>query len=418
MTKVMIQTDPLLAAAQASSESLLPHGQEDRYRAMVQSLVDLAKVSDELGYWGLTYVEHSLPPQRQEVSPAPLMLTVFVAQSTQRLRHGQLSLILPAHDPARLADEIAIADQLLEGRLILGTSRRYRASRQSELSREVGLTSTKAGVAEIKVHVDQLLNEQLELMRSIWAGRETEGNFASDGAERWSSPNGLVSTELEAVPSGGLQTAAVGRWVPEAVSAVPAPYSHPHPPLFQAFSSDVATLEWCGEQDIAPLTVAGSVEALKTLCDGFARGHAASGRVRPHGAGAGVCRAFYIYPNGTSAATVESRTKRNVALFEEPVWRGYYDRIRFSEELGAGGASEPAGRGDRYLADRLIDSGILLCGTVDDVKRSLEGLLKEVPVEYLVWLLNWGVIPRAEAMSMLELFANEIMPEFGLDGPA
>jgi hypothetical protein len=71
-----------------------------------------------------------------------------------------------------------------------------------------------------------------------------------------------------------------------------------------------------------------------------------------------------------------------------------------------------------HLADRLAESGILIGGTVDDVKRKIDALLKEIPFDYFVWLFHWGMIPKDEALPMLELFATEIMPEFGIDESA
>jgi hypothetical protein len=38
-------------------------------------------------------------------------------------------------------------------------------------------------------------------------------------------------------------------------------------------------------------------------------------------------------------------------------------------------------------------------------------------VEYLVWMLQWSVVPRRAAISMVELFASEILPELGLEAP-
>jgi hypothetical protein len=48
------------------------------------------------------------------------------------------------------------------------------------------------------------------------------------------------------------------------------------------------------------------------------------------------------------------------------------------------------------------------------VKRQLSGFFDKLPIDYFVWLFHWGMIPRDEGMQMLELFANEIMPEFDM----
>jgi hypothetical protein len=74
------------------------------------------------------------------------------------------------------------------------------------------------------------------------------------------------------------------------------------------------------------------------------------------------------------------------------------------------GEEGPVPRPGEHLADRLMKSGLLITGTVDDVKRQMEKLLEEI----LVWLFHWGLIPREEALNQLELFATKIMAEFGL----
>jgi hypothetical protein len=55
----------------------------------------------------------------------------------------------------------------------------------------------------------------------------------------------------------------------------------------------------------------------------------------------------------------------------------------------------------------------MMGGTVADGKRQIEAFLDVLPVDYLVWLFHWGLIPRDEGLRQLELFATEIMPEFG-----
>ena len=103
-----------------------------------------------------------------------------------------------------------------------------------------------------------------------------------------------------------------------------------------------------------------------------------------------------------------------VDKYEAPVWTGWYAPFGFMESSRLPGEEGPVPKPGEHLADRLIKSGLLITGTVDDVKRQMEKLLEEIPLEYLVWLFHWGLIPRDEALNQLELFATKIMPEFGL----
>jgi hypothetical protein len=69
------------------------------------------------------------------------------------------------------------------------------------------------------------------------------------------------------------------------------------------------------------------------------------------------------------------------------------------------------------IGERLLRSGVMIGGTVDDCKRQVEAFLEVLPVDYLVWLFHWGLMPRDEGLRQLELFATEVMPEFGATVP-
>lgn len=59
------------------------------------------------------------------VCPAPLVELAGHAASTQKLRLGTTSLLLPLHPPEKLAAEIATLDQLCQGRLLIGLGRGF-----------------------------------------------------------------------------------------------------------------------------------------------------------------------------------------------------------------------------------------------------------------------------------------------------
>jgi len=59
------------------------------------------------------------------VCPAPLVELAGYAATTQRLRLGTTSLLLPLHPPEKIAAEIAALDQLSQGRLLIGLGRGF-----------------------------------------------------------------------------------------------------------------------------------------------------------------------------------------------------------------------------------------------------------------------------------------------------
>ena len=57
------------------------------------------------------------------MSPHPLKLLSYFAGRTRRLTLGTAVIVLPWHDPVRVAEEIALLDVLSGGRCIFGFGR-------------------------------------------------------------------------------------------------------------------------------------------------------------------------------------------------------------------------------------------------------------------------------------------------------
>lgn len=60
------------------------------------------------------------------VTTSPLLLLTALAARTQKIRLATTSLLLPVHDPLRIAEEIASLDEFSRGRAIIGLGRGFR----------------------------------------------------------------------------------------------------------------------------------------------------------------------------------------------------------------------------------------------------------------------------------------------------
>ena len=97
----------------------------DLYQTMMDNLVTQAQYLDEHGYYGIAFTEHHFHIEGEEVSTNPIMLDLYIAMQTKNLRVGQLGLVLPSHNPLRVAEDIAMLDQLTRGRAFAGFARGY-----------------------------------------------------------------------------------------------------------------------------------------------------------------------------------------------------------------------------------------------------------------------------------------------------
>ncbi len=87
-----------------------------------QALDDMA-YAEELGFDSIWLAEHHF--SNYGYSPNPLMLAVKAAQVTSKVRIGTAVLVLPLWNPIRVAEDIAMADVLTDGRLEVGIGRGY-----------------------------------------------------------------------------------------------------------------------------------------------------------------------------------------------------------------------------------------------------------------------------------------------------
>ncbi|MQA12684.1 MAG: LLM class flavin-dependent oxidoreductase [Pseudonocardiaceae bacterium] len=414
MTETILQVYPSLGD-ETEMAARRPIGRDNEaYQRMLEGLIGLCQAADELGYWGITHVEHHMHSEGMEISPAPLLLNVYLASFTKRLRHGQLGLVLPAHDPIRVAEEIAIADHMLKGRLFVGMARGYQARWQNILCQRFGVTSTASDQSEADQRNRLLFSENFKIMKAAWA----------NDLLQYDGPTYQVPYPYEGIPNWPPSATITGPYghpdeiddngTVKGVSVVPRPYTKPHPQLFQAFGASPGTLQWCGEENVTPTILMGSLVKLKQLMEVYVEGAESRGRHPKLGEGIGVCRTFYIYPNGTSDDEVRARIRRSCELHQQPVWNGWYEQFGFMEASRLDDEEGPVPKPGEHLADRLIESGLLIGGTVDQVKRQVESFLTQLPIDYFIWLFHWGMIPRDEALQMLELYATEIMPEFGM----
>jgi probable F420-dependent oxidoreductase len=130
--------------------------------ADVQALVDLASRADELGLDSVWVHDHVFNVghvfDRIGGKPyyEPLTLLSFVAARTRRVRLGTSVLVLPYHNPIRLAKAAATLDVLSGGRLVMGVG--------------VGLIQQEMeAMGSAFAERGAITDEAIAVMRALWA---------------------------------------------------------------------------------------------------------------------------------------------------------------------------------------------------------------------------------------------------------
>ncbi len=96
------------------------HGEETNLAAF-QRQIDFAEKAEAFGFDELWTSEHHFSSFTQ--SGSTLALMAYLAGRTGRIRIGAAAILLPLHNPIRLAEDLATIDILSRGRLNLGLAR-------------------------------------------------------------------------------------------------------------------------------------------------------------------------------------------------------------------------------------------------------------------------------------------------------
>ena len=111
--------------------------------------LDEAVLAEELGFDCVWVSEHHFSPDAW--NPSPFAFLGAVAALTTRVRIGTYVLLLPLHNPVRVAEDVAVLDNLSRGRVDLG----------------VGIGSSPAEFRSFGIPLENRLGRTFEALRII-----------------------------------------------------------------------------------------------------------------------------------------------------------------------------------------------------------------------------------------------------------
>lgn len=90
-------------------------------REVWQNEVRLAEMAEPLGFDSVWAVEHHFDDYT--MCPDPVQFLTYMAGRTRKALLGSMVVVLPWHDPLRVAEQVALIDHMSDGRFIFGIGR-------------------------------------------------------------------------------------------------------------------------------------------------------------------------------------------------------------------------------------------------------------------------------------------------------
>ncbi|MDZ4279041.1 MAG: LLM class flavin-dependent oxidoreductase [Dehalococcoidia bacterium] len=366
----------------------------DLYQQMLTELKGQAQAADDLGYDSISFTEHHFHVEGFEISNNPVMLDLFIALNTKRIRVGQLGIVLPSQNPLRVAEDIAMLDHMSGGRANAGFARGYQRRWVDVMAQQLhGIHGATPGQHdEIDQANREAFEEHFQIIKKAWAEDmlEFHGKF-------WQIPPEGTPWEIDATKQWGAGIDEQG--IVRQIGVVPKPLQKPHPPLFQPFASSENTIRWCARENVTAILPPMHLGMQNQLYDVYREEAESIGRKLEPGEGLGVLRDVVVADTDEEAMELwnEGGAFCGAAWFAPfGFWRGY---------------TEP-GREGMLTPEELKERGLLLVGTPDSVSKQVERMMEGTPIKWLfAWTYN-GLIPHDKILRSLELFSTKVLPRF------
>ncbi len=342
-------------------------------------------LAEELGFEAMWLGEHHFGPYGVGDVPNPILLGADLAARTSTIRIGQMANIAPWWHPIRLAEDLAILDNMTQGRIDVGFGR--------------GVWPYEG--PQFHPHADprkdsenrELFAETVEIVREIW----TSEYFSHDGTNyRFPAEDTVYSHPLYPSNPAWQDGERVTK-----LRVTPRPYQQPHPPMWMTVSTDrsVATaaelgLKACYWQPPA-LRIRQRMELYAKVRS------EREGRPFAVGEDQAVMRSTYVASSMEQARRDAEAGIMSSFAFNDP-FRGRQVFTNPDEVLDPG----------VKLDWDFLEPRTLLVGSPEQVVEKIHELQEVCNLDYLLIEFSHMGMPLRKSLRNLETFATKVMPHF------
>ncbi|MEE2880906.1 MAG: LLM class flavin-dependent oxidoreductase [Chloroflexota bacterium] len=363
--------------------------------AVVEETIEQCILADEMGFDYVWFVEHHFLTTFSS-SPCPEVIFGALSRLTKRIRLGFGVVILPYHHPIRVAERVAMVDQLSHGRVDFGTGR--------------SAPYEQTGMGIDPRYTRDMWEESLSMIPKIWESDtfEWEGQF-------WNVPPREV---------------------------LPKPYQKPHPPIWVA-ALQPATYQLAAEKGIGVMAL--GVSAPSVLEPHIKDYRATIKTAKPVGsfvnnqwlsscfgycgeddnAAQELCARSLKNFFGPGRPYVQDQTDVYQKLLQQ--WGGIPEHLvqNFSRYIDVKESSEGVATqfdlsGGTALAQKiweemdpgtLVDRGVIVAGDPQSCIDSIK-IHEATGVDQMQFLMATETIDHTKVMKSIELFGKHVIPAF------
>lgn len=327
-------------------------------------------------------------------SPNPILVCADLAARTEKIRLGQAPVVLPDWHPLRVAEDVAMLDNLSNGRVDFGAAR----------------GTNERACLQFNPHADRrddkksyrLFRESLEIILKAWTQDPFthEGEFYQFPVPGWHETNRMFEPwDTRYHAEDGEYT---GMYIhPRVVQA-------PHPPVW-LMSNAPFTYDFAGREGHHLIGMAAPKGNIRACWEAYKKAADEAQRTVELGENLGMCTVIYVADSMEQAAK-DIRPAINL----------YYEFLAGARPSGEWMKKAYLNKGeelstedaDKDWFDFLMSRNIIWVGTADYVAERIAEWQADCHVNQLMLLQQFPNFPFEKIMASMDRFANHVMPRF------
>ncbi len=363
-------------------------GEAANAEQMIDNIRQQTVLAEELGYEAMWLGEHHFGPYGVGDLPNPILLGADLAARTSRIRIGQMANIAPWWHPIRLAEDLAMLDNMTGGRVEVGFGR--------------GIWPYEG--PQFHPHADprkdaenrELFTETVDVVRGIW----TNEYFSHEGSNYTFPVADTVFSHPKYPSNPAWQE---GDRVTK-LRVTPRPYQKPHPPLWMTVSTD-RSVTTAAELGLSACYWQPPARRIRQRMELYAQVRSElEGRPFAVGEDQAVMRSTYVASSMEEARRDAEEGIMSSFIYNDP-YRARQVFTNPDEVL------DP----DVKLDWDFLEPRTLLVGSPENVVERVQELQEVCNLGYLLVEFTHIGIPLSKTLKNLETFATKVMPHFVSD---
>jgi alkanesulfonate monooxygenase SsuD/methylene tetrahydromethanopterin reductase-like flavin-dependent oxidoreductase (luciferase family) len=361
------------------------------YDKLLDETREITEYCDQSKWDSIWYTEHHFNHEGMESLTNPLMMGVDAAARTKNIRIGQACNVITFHNPIRMAEDIALLDQLSKGRVEVGIGRGIYGREAINLNKEADMKDQAKNF--------RLFEETLTILKKAWKEKffNHKGEFYTYPAPDYVWQHDMSPPNKDLV---NLKTSVM-----ENISVLPKPYQKPCPPIHQVVDG-IRSIEWAAQQGLNIIMWIPTVKALKIKFEAFKNAKSeAEKRNVPMGEGISLVRDMFVADTMEEA---KEKAGEHMVNYMRWVchWRGLGNHMDPGEEL-------PVTKDKLDLLNyEFLHKRNMLFGTPEYVIDKIKELKSELNLQSLHVWSNFPGIKHEDCMKSIKLFTDKVMPHF------